>query len=233
MNPQSKYILFFSNNCIHSREFINQLYKNQPLFKKFIKVDVQNAKVNIPKCVNAVPAIIIKTPRMKPQVYIGDEVFTWYNHFQSRLERATPSSSSSIGSGSGGNGRTQGSALGNGTHSSVAGILDYDPCTMSGFSDNFAYIDDKSINTNPIEHKFEFLNNPMGVGSDVGSSQDTPIGGGMSEGIPGGRLEQNLNQTQSLKSENKSELDKAFEQLQAQRSMEVPQTPQRKGGGAM
>jgi hypothetical protein len=201
MNPQSKYILFYSNNCIHSREFLNQLYKNQPLFEAFIKVDVEKSKVNIPKCVTAVPTIIIRAPSMKAQVYTGDEVFNWYNKLLSRLDNASSKNNPSTAS----------SSMGSGTSSSIGGVLDYDPCAMSGFSDGFAYLDDKTSKMNPLEHQFEFLS-----------------GGG------GGNLMGNmsLDPTSQLKDkgQDKSELDARMEQLMAQRARDAPQQPNRKGG---
>ena len=200
MNPQSKYILFYSNNCIHSREFINQLYKNQPLYNKFIKVDVQNAKVTIPKCVNHVPAVIIRTPRMKPQVFIGDEVFHWYNQFLSRLQKSSGKVKEPAAS----------SAMGSGTSSSIGSVLDYDPCAMSGFSDNFAFVDDKQAKTNPIEHQFEFL------------------GGGSVGGLVGGM---SMNGQPTDQDTDKSELEARMEDLMARRAMDTPQAPKREGGG--
>jgi len=204
MNPQSKYILFYSNNCIHSREFLNQLYKNQPFFEAFIKVDVEKSKVNIPKCVTAVPTIIIRSPNMKPQVFTGDEVFHWYNKLMSRLDNASSKSKAS----------GVPSVMGSGTNSSIGGVLDYDPCAMSGFSDGFAFLDDKVSKTNPLEHQFEFLSG--GHGNMIGNNMS-------------------LEPTSQIKdkSQDKSELEARMEQLMAQRSNDIPQTPNRKGGEPM
>ena len=204
MNPQSKYILFYSNNCIHSREFINQLYKNQPLYNKFIKVDVQNAKVKIPKCVNHVPAVIIRTPRMKPQVFVGDEVFHWYNQFLSRLQKSSGKVKEPAIS----------SAMGSGTTSSIGSVLDYDPCAMSGFSDNFAFVDDRQAKTSPIEHQFEFLG-----GGGIGMA-----GGSMAGEVP-------MSGQSTDENTDKSELEARMEDLMARRAMDTPQAPKREGGG--
>ena len=203
MNPQSKYMLFYSNNCIHSREFINQLYKNQPVYNAFIKIDVQNTKVNIPKCVKAVPTIIIKSVNASPQVFTGDEVFKWYNQLLSRLQQASAAPTQQGPS----------SNLGNGTAKSLGSILDYDPCTMSGFSDNFAYVEDKTIQSNPIEHQFEFVGRSMAPASMQMSGQG--------QGGP---------QVGKSKDEDKNALAGAYEQMMAQRAMDVPQPPERKSG---
>jgi len=209
MDPQSKHILFYSNNCPHSREFINQLYKNQPLYSKFIKVDVQTAKVNIPKCVNAVPAIIIKTPRMKPQVYVGDEVFVWYNQFLSRIEKASSAPTKT----------KMGSTLGNGSHSTSGGILDYDPCTMSGFSDNFSLLGENTSQSDPIAHQFEFLSEHNSNVGDFDPNKTPTFSDTSSKN------------NDSDKNEKKSQLESALERLNAQRALDVPAPPQRKGGG--
>jgi len=202
MDPQSKYILFYSNNCVHSKEFLNHIYKNQPLFKKFIKINVENTNVKIPKAINAVPAIIIRNPRMpKPQIYIGDEVFQWYNLFCSRIQQNQEPSQSKP------------SPLGSGTSSSVGGILDFDPCTMSGFSDNFSLLSLDSQQNNPIEHQFAFLG---------GLDNQGPVQGPISL--------DSQNQTNDDMN-SKSELEQRLEQLQASRAMEVPKPPNRQGGG--
>lgn len=202
MNPESKYILFYSKNCIHSRELLNQLYKNQGVYNKFIKIDVQNTTVKIPKCVSAVPTIIIRNPRMKPQVFTGDEVFNWYNHFLSRIENRKNAQKE----------KSQ-SDLGGGTNSSVGGVLDYDPCAMSGFSDNFSLLDDGLAKTNPFEHQFEFLG---------GRPSNAFVG------RPNFGQQSNMNEE-----EDKGMLGKKMEELMAQRAMEVPDAPKREGGGAM
>ena len=198
MNPQSNYMLFYSNNCIHSKEFISQLYKNPAIYNKFIKIDVQNTKVTIPKCVKAVPTIIIKSANASPQVYTGDEVFNWYNQLLSRLRKNDVSTVPT-------------SNLGNGAAKSVGGIADYDPCTMSGFSDGFAYLEDKTVQSNPIEHRFEFLGRNSVHPVENMASMQTQVGGKKS-------------------TEDKNGLAGAYEQLMAQRSLDIPQPPERKSG---
>jgi len=192
-------MLFYSNNCIHSREFINQLYKTPAIYSSFIKIDVQNTKVNIPKCVKAVPTIIIKSVNTSPQVFTGDEVFKWYNQLMSRLQKSDPSK-----------GPAPASNLGNGTAKSLGGISDYDPCTMSGFSDGFAYLEDKTVQSNPIEHQFEFLGRSMHPVENMAQMQ-TQVGGKKSD-------------------EDKNGLAGDYERLMAQRSMDIPQPPERKTG---
>ena len=139
---------------------------------------------------------------MKPQVFVGDEVFNWYNQFTSRLQKTSKPP-------------TKDSPMGSGTHSSIGSVLDYDPCAMSGFSDNFAFLDDRVAKTNPIEHKFEFLN---------GGGHAAGVGGG------GGMSVESAGQM-SDKGQDKSEMEARMEQLMAQRAMDAPKSPKREGGG--
>jgi len=206
MNPQSKYTLYYSNNCIHSKEFISQLYKNQSIYKKFNKIDVQNTIEEIPQYVKAVPTIVIKPVNATPQIYTGDEVFKWYNQLVSRLiSRLKKSDTASIPT----------SNMGNGTAKSLGNIADYDPCTMSGFSDGFAYLEDKAVQSNPIEHRFEFLGRGNSLHPVENMKQmQTQVGGKKSD-------------------EDKNGLAGAYEQLMAQRSLDVPPPPERKAGTDM
>jgi hypothetical protein len=79
MNNKNRYILFYSNNCPYSKEFLTLLYKS-PLYNEFIKLCIEDANVKnrIPKNILSVPTIIMKTPDGKMQLE-GTQIFEWFN----------------------------------------------------------------------------------------------------------------------------------------------------------
>jgi hypothetical protein len=72
------YVLFYSDKCLHSKELINLLYKDQDLFKKFVKINIDVAKVNIPPYIKSVPSAII-TENNNAKLLVGVQIFNWYN----------------------------------------------------------------------------------------------------------------------------------------------------------
>ena len=51
------YVLFYSSRCLHSKEFLQLLYKDSDLNQKFTKVNIDNKNIKIPPYVKAVPTI--------------------------------------------------------------------------------------------------------------------------------------------------------------------------------
>mgnify|MGYP001477811134 CR=1 FL=1 len=74
-----EYILFYSEQCRYSTEFLQKLYKNQEIYKKVIKVDVNDKGISIPKYVTAVPAMIIKVDN-RPKLLVDNNLFDWLNN---------------------------------------------------------------------------------------------------------------------------------------------------------
>ena len=74
----SEYVLFYSDKCMHSKELINLLYKDQELFTKFVKINIDVAKIKIPPYVKSVPTAIITTDNT-PKLLVGVQIFNWYN----------------------------------------------------------------------------------------------------------------------------------------------------------
>ena len=143
MSKNQNYILFYSKQCQYSSEFLNELYKNVDLFKKFIKVDVNDKSIKLPTYIKSVPTILVPGNYGKTTILTGNDVFSW-------LEMIKNSSNNQQGNNQQGNNQ--------------GGIADYDPFGMAGFSDGFAYLND---NAAPMDKSFEFINGNV-VNSNLG-----------------------------------------------------------------
>jgi multidrug efflux pump subunit AcrB len=71
IGADNQYILYYSNFCINSKEFIGTLSKS-PLYSKFTKINVSSN--SYPSIIKSVPTIIVPK-HQKPLV--GIEVFSW------------------------------------------------------------------------------------------------------------------------------------------------------------
>ncbi len=74
----NEYILFYSNKCLHCKEFINQLVKDNQLNQKFTKICVDNPGIKIPAYIKSVPSSIIVI-NGKAEVLTGNNLFKWFN----------------------------------------------------------------------------------------------------------------------------------------------------------
>ena len=83
MNNKENYILFHSSKCLHSKEFLQLLYKDVELNQKFTKVNVDNPNVKIPPYIKAVPTMII-TENGKPSLLVGSKIFEWYKQLHKK-----------------------------------------------------------------------------------------------------------------------------------------------------
>jgi hypothetical protein len=213
MSNNGDYILFFSNRCSHSKEFLQLLTTDPALDRVFMKVNVDTKGVNIPKCVSKVPSAIIPY-NGKPSLLVGNNIFKWFedNH-------RTQNGRMSVG---GGGGRMpqqqqqqqQQQQAPSQQQQAPGGIEDYDPLGMTGYSDNFSFID----NQNPLKKAFSFINEALGGGG--GGTGGGNGGGGMMGG--GDREEKTTRESQKQK-----ELSAAYEKMMNQRKFEVPQGPVR------
>lgn len=216
MSNNGDYILFFSNRCSHSKEFLQLLQTDPALDRVFMKVNVDTKGVNIPKCVTKVPSAIIPY-NGKPSLLVGNNIFKWFedNHRQQNGRM-------NVG---GGGGRMppqqqqqrQSPSQQPQQQQSVGGIEDYDPQGMTGYSDTFSFLD----NQNPLKKAFSFINDALGGGG--GGQNSVGSGAGMSMGD---REEKTTRESQKQK-----ELSAAYEKMMNQRKFEVPQGPMRIGGG--
>lgn len=142
-----RYLLFYSNYCQHSKDFIQQLYKSS-FSEKFQKVCVDGNK-RIPKEIKTVPTIIV--PRY-PRALEGEEAFNWLRGMnQANLQQQEQQQPSNANPQKGGS-----SNDGDPTNQSYAmGGVSAFSSTMGGYSDNFSFLGDGA---QPIEHNFTFLN---------------------------------------------------------------------------
>lgn len=169
------YLLFYSNKCLHSKDFLTILSKDVKLNQKFTKINIDNKSIKLPPYVKAVPSAII-TVNGQPQLLVGTAIFKWYAE----------------------------------THKKVVAqqeekILDWDPMTMTGYSDGFSYLDNSS---DPQKKSFAFLGGNDGSiytpdEKSFGTNDDKKSGGA------------------------KTELDLNYEKLMNNRNHEVPNAPTR------
>lgn len=160
------YILFYSNKCMHSKEFLVLLSKDSSLDRKFIKVNVDNRGVKIPPYVKKVPSAIIPM-NGSPNLLVGVNIFKWYNDNHQKSSQG-----------------------GQGQRSNQ--ILDYDPFGMAGYSDTFSFLDDKS---EPLKKAFSFLNENFTISSPEEGSFTDNRGNNDDSGRSGGGRE-SLKKTQ-------------------------------------
>lgn len=194
INIMSKYYIFYSELCKYCEEFLTELHKkNLDLYRSFDKICIDNKNIKIPQYVKEVPSIIIPI-NGKNNLLAGNAAFNWLKQLKSA---SIPGSAS--------------------TESSSAGPSEYDPYTMSGFSDNYGYYDKNettafnnldNIGKISSDERFSLINNPQQMLSEPPRDDD-------------------------LKSNNKLKEDSAkrkMEDLMAQRNRDVKPMPQRVGG---
>ena len=168
---KENYVLFYSSRCLHSKEFMQLLYKDSDLNQKFTKVNIDNKNIKIPPYIKAVPSIIVQDGG-QPNLLVGSKIFDWYNNMHKK----------------------------NVVQNSIE---DWDPCTMTGYSDGFSYLENSDV----MKKSYSFL-------SDSNNSITTPD-------------EKNYGQEQQSSSQPKSKLDMDYENYMSSRSNEVPAAPQR------
>lgn len=141
----NRHILFYSNSCPHSKEFIN-LLNNTSFSDKFIRVCVDQRNLNIPKSITSVPTIMV--PEM-PRPLAGDEVFMWIRPHLNKERGVANIHSSSDSSDPTSN------------ESSEGGPAPFLPYEMSSArSDTFSFIESDPNFGTPLLHNYSFLNGP-------------------------------------------------------------------------
>ena len=163
------YILFHSNKCLHSKEFLQLLYKDVELNQKVTKVNIDNQNIKVPPYVKAVPTLII-TENQKPSLLVGSKIFDWYKTIHKKSAEANS-------------------------------IQDWDPSTMTGYSDGFSYLENSDV----MKKSFSFLEDEDKI--------MTPD-------------EKNYGES-SNNNEPKSQLDNDYEKFMSNRSNDVPAPQQR------
>jgi hypothetical protein len=211
MSTQGMY-LFYSNRCAHSKELIQELYKNG-IYDMFEKVCVDTLKV-IPKGITSVPTMIVAR---YPRPLVGKECFAWLNGIkqqQQSVQQQTPNAQNgqllpgASGAPSGQHGGVQVSNSSSGETNAMAGsngipgfedIIPFSD-TMGGFSDGYSYLSDER----PMEHSFAF------IGSNEMAPQQAPTRGG------------GIQTPQEITTNDKqSALNQALEQLREARARDM------------
>lgn len=163
-------VLFYSNKCIHSKEFLNMLYKDNNLNNQTTKVNVDNPNIKLPPYIKSVPSLIINENN-KPSLLVGSKIFDWYNQkHKQNISKET--------------------------------IMDWDPCTMSGYSDGFSYLENEDV----MKKSYSFVNENEKI--------HTPD-------------ESNFESNKSGSGPVKTQLDNDYENFMSQRSNEVAAPIQR------
>lgn len=166
---KENFVLFHSSKCLHSKEFLQLLYKDVELNQKFTKVNVDNPNVKLPPYVKAVPSMIV-TENGKPSLLVGSKIFDWYKQLNKKNDN-------------------------------LNNIQDWDPSTMTGYSDGFSYLENPDV----MKKSFSFL-----------SDEDKII-------TPD---EKNYGED-SNKNQPKTGLDNDYEKFMSSRSNDIPAAPQR------
>ena len=164
-------VLFYSNKCMHSKEFLNLLYKDNNLNNQTTKVNVDNPNIKLPPYIKSVPSLIINENN-KPNLLVGKKIFDWYN--QKHKQNISNDS-----------------------------IMEWDPCTMSGYSDAFSYLENDDV----MKKAYSFVNENESINTPDESNFES-----------GGKSSSN---------QVKSQLDNDYESFMSQRSNEVSAPIQR------
>ena len=192
MNNSNSYVLFYSEKCPHSREFI-QLINNSRFGGTFRKYCIERM-AKVPNGIFEVPTIIVPGYNVPLS---GDNVFKWFNQvnsgsgsredFSSKKiappqpprrpapeTRVTPQK------------RNEPTSVGG--HSSPETDTSGEPSPFglelsAGFSDIYSYIDDDA--GKPLVHAFEYIDNNGGVSFSKGGSGTTASSVGTESSRPG------------------------------------------------
>jgi hypothetical protein len=164
-------VLFYSNKCIHSKEFLNLLYKDAELNNQTTKVNVDNPNIKLPPYIKSVPSLIINENN-KPNLLVGSKIFDWYN--QKHKQNISNDS-----------------------------VMDWDPTTMTGYSDGFSYLESDDV----IKKSYSFLDNDQKINTPDESNYDSGKSGNSGP--------------------EKTQLDNDYERFMASRSNDVAAPIQR------
>lgn len=159
-NLTKNHVLFYSERCQHSNEFINLLSQTQ--YKDvFVRINVDYNR-NLPKSIKTVPTIIVPTHR---EPLSGNGAFMWINSAMNQSQTQQNMGNQPIP-------QRSNNAPQNNTNKDDCDPSPFFACEMSNnFSDGFSFID----NNNPISHQFSFL-------TENGIADNTPPKQNMSTG---------------------------------------------------
>jgi hypothetical protein len=203
----NQYILYYSNYCVNSKEFINILCKS-PLYNKFTKINISAPNSPIPKFLKYTPTMVVPGSN-KPLT--GIEVFTWLEAQSAKKEEEKtdeikPFMPNEMGS-----------------HTDCYSYLDLEDSSQP-MEHTFVFLGKKEekINTPPEE---DFIDtNLKPVRGDVNLSNRPPLPQAPQHNIAPSSRTNNpiIPQSSGRKSDDKESLDSAYNELLNRRKMDMP-----------
>lgn len=198
----NEYIFFYSNYDNVSKLLQDKLIKNYELYKNFHCININNRKLKIPKFITHIPAFLI-TENGNTQILFEPDASNWLKE------------------------RSGGVSNGQQVQNNKDSINEWDPSSMSGFSDNFSSLESE----NSMVKNFSFLgqqeqkiNTPESDNTEANTSnqqnnnfqQQGGFNGISSNGFHGG----SMGGGRQIK---KTKTESDFERLMNQRKQELPQ----------
>lgn len=179
----SEYVLFYSKECVHCNEFMNELYKNQDLYRLFHFININEKGLKLPKYVQSVPTLIVNESQLnRPLIKVGTEVFDWYKEKTVNNDKAM-----------------------------VGGIADWDPSMMSGYSDNFSPLDhsgEKDRNFVYLDSNTDRINTPDAQNSGLKGYEQKGGGGTRQQTFAKSKNQMDL---EKLRKQRAMDMPKGFE----------------------
>ena len=209
MDTNDSFVVFYSNFCDHSKEFLIKL-KNlkNGLYEKFTKICVDNNQ-SIPVAIKSVPTILVPSHQYP---LTDNSVFLWLDSMSSQYASEPVQNTQSLSSnGNPGNPGNPGNQVKSDENEDVTPYVAGE--MGSSFSDSFSFLDADPQGGQPLAHTFTFIENgdPQISGQTNTNEIDRP------------------NVTNSQKST--SGFDVAYEQYMSSRDADpfISQTPKRCG----
>ena len=204
----NEYIFFYSNYDNVSKLLQDKLIKNYELYKNFHCININNRKLKIPKFITHIPAFLI-TENGNTQILFEPDASNWLKE------------------------RSGGVSNGQQAQNGQGSINDWDPSSMSGFSDsfsslesengmvkNFSFLGQQEQKINTPESDNNVGGNNSGQQSNNFQQQQGGFSGISSSGFHGGSMGGQMGGGRQIK-KTKTEMD--FERLMNQRKQEIPQ----------
>lgn len=217
----NEYIFFYSNYDNNSKLLKDRLIKNYQLYKNFHCININDRRLKIPKFITHIPALLV-TENGQTEVLFEPDASNWVRS-KSEMQAQPQAQTQQQG------GQTQQTHMGGGP-----GINEWDPSSMSGFSDSFSSLESE----NGMVKNFTFLgqgqekintpdsDNTFGGGNQGGNggqqgfspqNQQNGFNGINSNGFHGGSMGGGSRQVKKTK----TEID--FERLMNSRKNDIPQ----------
>ncbi len=159
MDTNDSFVVFYSNFCDHSKEFLVKL-KNMRngLFEKFTKICVDNNQ-SIPAAIKSVPTILVPSHQYP---LTDNSVFLWLESLSGQYapESNQQPNGNNMGPGAGNHNQNPNPNQGAGPSGDDSAIAPYVAGEMgSCFSDSFSFLDGDPHGGKPLAHTFTFIEN--------------------------------------------------------------------------